>query len=200
MYGLDNAKKAISRKHWNTDEDNRLLALIKAKKPLEEIAALHMREVPGIKLRLQKLATDFYFYQSRTYEEITKFTGLNQTEIEKAITKRKKDEPLITQTPRPASLAPTPKKIVKKLSSVPNTFTNTDISNLIVVDTPKALPEPKALYEPEPTMKEIMTILLALNIKVKALVPDDPEPTMRDLMKVVKDIQKRLDTLIERVQ
>ena len=49
-------------------------------------------------------------------------------------------------------------------------------------------------------MKEMMAVLLSLQEKMKGLDPDEPEPTMRDLMKVVKDIQKRMDTLIERVQ
>jgi len=58
-------------------------------------------------------------------------------------------------------------------------------------------PEPE---DKEPTKKEMMNVLLALQMKLKILVPDEPEPTMKDLMKVVKDLEKRMDTLIHNIQ
>jgi len=191
IYGLEHAKSATSRPRWTTEEDTQLLTLINKKKSLDEIAALHNREVPGIKLRLQKLASDYYFYQSRTLDEIQKLTTLTHSEIEKAIAKRKASEPTITQSPRPVT--PTvSKKVVKKAVSKATTNPVVCLEELIVAESPKP--------EPEPTMKEMMAVLLQLQEKVKGIVPDEPEPTMRDLMKIAKDIQKRMDNLIERVQ
>ena len=206
IYGLDKAKSATSRPRWTTEEDSQLLTLINKKKSLDEIAALHNREVPGIKLRLQKLAADYYFYQSRTLDELQKLTTLTHSEIERAIAKRKTAEPTITQSPRPVT--PTvSKKVVKKAVSKATTNPVVCLEELIVAESPKPVSkkpevEPKSEVKPEaePTMKEMMAVLLQLQEKVKGIIPDEPEPTMRDLMKVVKDIQKRMDTLIERVQ
>ena len=192
IYGLENAKAAVSRARWTTEEDSQLLTLIKKKKPMDEIAALHNREVPGIKLRLKKLASDYYFYESRPINEIQKLTTLTQAEVERAIANRKITDPTITQTPRPVTPVGPKKKAVSKATT--NPIVESRLEDLIVAETPKQA------QDQEPTMKEMMTILLALQEKVKGIAPDEPEPTMRDLMKVVKDIQKRMDTIIERVQ
>jgi len=197
IYGLENAKTATSRPRWTTEEDTQLLTLINKKKSFDEIAALHNREIPGIKLRLQKLASDYYFYESRTFDEIQKRTTLTHSEIERAITKRKTTEPTITQSPRPVTPTGPKKKAVSKATT--NPIVPSKLDDLIVAETPKLVSK-KPEDEKEPTMKEMMAVLLSLQEKVKGIVPDEPEPTMRDLMKVVKDIQKRMDTLIERVQ
>lgn len=196
IYGLDNAKGATSRPHWTTEEDTQLLTLINKKKSMDEIAALHNREIPGIKLRLQKLASDYYFYESRTFDEIQKRTNLTHSEIERAIAKRKAAEPNITQSPPSLTPVGPKKKAVSKATT--NPIATSKLEDLIVAESPNVKPQLK--QEAEPTMKEMMLVLLQLQDKVKGLAPDEPEPTMRDLMKVVKDIQKRVDTLIERVQ
>ena len=194
IYGLDNAKGPTTRPRWTTEEDSQLLTLIKKKKSIDEIAALHNREIPGIKLRLKKLASDYYFYESRSIDEIQKLTTLTQAEVERAITNRKATEPTITQTPRPVTPVGPKKKHVSKATT--NPIVESKLEDLIVTESTNVKPQ----QEQEPTMKEMMAVLLALQEKVKGIVPDEPEPTMRDLMKVVKDIQKRMDTLIERVQ
>ena len=200
IYGLENAKTATSRPRWTTEEDSQLLTLIKKKKPMDEIAALHNREIPGIRLRLKKLASDYYFYESRPIDEIQKLTTLSQAEIERAIANRKVTDPTITQTPRPVTPVGPKKKAVSKATT--NPIVTSRLDDIIVAETPKAkqVEKKEEKQEQEPTMKDMMAILLALQEKVKGIVPDEPEPTMRDLMKIVKDIQKRMDTLIERVQ
>lgn len=183
MLGLNNAKPPVSRPRWTNEEDNLLLAEIKKKKTLEEIAANHHpRQVPAIKARLQKLAADFH-EDNKSVSEIHALTGLSQNEITRIIEKHKvaiemisaaqtpvaKQTPVAQQTP----VAPIPvTKVVKKVQK----------ANTIV-------------EEQEPTMKQMFAILLSIQDKMKSLVPDEPEPTMRDLMKVVQDIHKRMDRL-----
>jgi hypothetical protein len=141
------------RKHWTDDETNQLLALIKNKKPLELIAATHVRTVTSIKQRLQKLANDFHT-ENKSMAMIQKLTGLTEAEIDRAINKR---------------------RVIA--SSVPST------------------PAPE-----QPTMKDVMNVLLTLQDRVKRLVPDEPEPTLHDVMRVVNDIQNRMDKLINTCQ
>ena len=172
ILGLDNAKKPqIVRKRWTDEEEIQLLTLIKKKKPIVEIAALHNRTVTAINLKRQSLAAEYYFNEERSNQEIQKLTGLTQAEVEKAIAKSQ----LITPPPIPAAAA-----------------TATAVQGPSVTSQDE---KPQ-----EPTMKEMMALLLTIQKTVKILVPDEPEPTMRDLMKVVADIQKRLDTIIATVQ
>jgi len=177
MLGLNNAKPPVSRPRWTNEEDNLLLAEIKKKKTLEEIAANHHpRQVPAIKARLQKLAADFH-EDNKSVSEIQKLTGLSQNEITRIIEKHKVAIEMISaaQTPvvQQTSVAPLP--VIKGMKKV-------QTANTIV-------------EEQEPTMKQMFAILLSIQDKMKSLVPDEPEPTMRDLMKVVQDIQKRMDKL-----
>ena len=193
MLGLNNAKPPVSRPRWTNEEDNLLLAEIKKKKSLEEIAANHHpRQVPAIKARLQKLAADFH-EDNKSVSEIHTLTGLSQNEITRIIEKHKvaiemisaaqtpvaKQTPVAQQTPvtiQTSIAPPTLTKVVKKVKK----------TNTIVEEKEQ---------EQEPTMKQMFAILLSIQEKVKTLVPDEPEPTMHDLMRVVQDIQKRMDML-----
>lgn len=185
MLGLNNAKPPVSRPRWTNEEDNLLLAEIKKKKTLEEIAANHHpRQVPAIKARLQKLAADFH-EDNKSVSEIQKLTGLSQNEITRIIEKHKVAEQLISAAQTPVAQK-TPVAI--QTSIAPPTLTK------VVKKVPKTntIVEEK---EQEPTMKQMFAILLSIQDKVKRLVPDEPEPTMHDLMRVVQDIQRRMDKL-----
>ena len=139
IYGLDNAKGPKTRPRWTTEEDSQLLTLIKKKKSMDEIAALHNREIPGIKLRLQKLASDYYFYESRPFDEIQKLTTLVPADIERAIAKRKAADPTITQTPRPVTPVGPKKKPASRVTT--NPIVESKLEDLIVADSIKAKPK-----------------------------------------------------------
>lgn len=186
MLGLDNAQKPqIVRKRWTNEEEVQLLTLLKKKKPVEEIAAMHGRTVTAINLKRQSLAAEYHFNESRSNQDIQKLTGLTAVEVEKAIAKHS----VTMQVPAPA---PAPATILDRMVPLPPS--PPDQQNYV------AIAQESQSGQSEPTMKEMMALLLNMQKTVKTLVPDEPEPTMRDLMKVVNDIQKRLDTLIAPVR
>jgi hypothetical protein len=184
IYGLDNAKPTpqVVRKRWLSDEVVQLLTLIKKRKPLEEIAALHGRTTTAINLKRQSLAADYHFFENRDTAVIQKLTGLTKVEVEKAIAKRAA-KMASEQSQEQEQEQSQEQQQSQQQSQQPDP----------VVTTVYTLPTQK--QEPEPTMKEIMTVLLGLQEKMKQL--EGPEPTMRDLMKVAKDIQARMDMLIQ---
>ena len=73
---------------WEQEEVQKLLASIKEKKPISEIATEHERTIGGIKSELKKLAADYWFKDKKLLEEIVKLTGLPKEDIELAIKKR----------------------------------------------------------------------------------------------------------------
>lgn len=173
MMGLENAQKpVVQRKRWTDEEEIQLLTLLRKKKPIDEIAALHGRTQTAINLKRQSLAAEYHFNEGRKNQDIQKLTGLTEAEVEKAISKHSVTmQPPIVETTALPPLPPSPP----------------DQQNYVAVN--------EQLQQSEPTMKEMMDLLLKMQKTVKTLVPDE-QPTMRDLMKVVNDIQKRLDTLI----
>ena len=73
---------------WEQEEVQKLLASIKEKKPVYEIAKEHQRNNGGIYAELRKLAADFWFKDKKPIEEIVILTGLPKEDIELAIKKR----------------------------------------------------------------------------------------------------------------
>lgn len=186
MLGLDNAQKPqIVRKRWTNEEEVQLLTLLKKKKPVEEIAAMHGRTVTAINLKRQSLAAEYHFNEGRSNQDIQKLTGLTAVEVEKAIAKHS-----VTMQP------PAPETVLDRMVPLPQLPPSPpDQQNYVAIAQ-----ESQEQSQSEPTVKEMMALLLNMQKTVKTLVPDEPEPTMRDLMKVVNDIQKRLDTLIAPVR
>ena len=77
---------------WKDDEVLKLLISIQKKKTDKDIALEHGRTIGGIRSYKRKLAADYWFHGKKTMEEIQKFTGLSQSEIQDAITRRKMEE------------------------------------------------------------------------------------------------------------
>ena len=73
---------------WSDEEVSKLLAAIQKKTPIEEIAKNHERTVGGINSHRRQLAYEYYTYDKRSMEEISKFTGLTHDEITYAIESR----------------------------------------------------------------------------------------------------------------
>jgi hypothetical protein len=196
MLGLENAQKpVVQRKRWTDEEEIQLLTLLRKKKTIEEIAALHGRTATAINLKRQSLAAEYHFNEGRSNQDIQKLMGMTPTEVDKAIAKHsaaaaaaaavtssvQEQQQQQQQQQQPLDL------------TVPLPPSPPDQQNYVAVAQ-----EQQQEQEQEPTMKEMMALLLNMQKTVKILVPD--EPSMRDLMKVVTDIQKRLDTLIATVQ
>jgi len=75
-------------KKWEQEEVQKLLASIKEKKPISEIATEHERTDGGISSELRKLAADYWFKDKKPVEEIIKLTGLPKEDIELTIKRR----------------------------------------------------------------------------------------------------------------
>lgn len=196
MLGLDNAQKPqIVRKRWTNEEEVQLLTLLKKKKPVEEIAAMHGRTVTAINLKRQSLAAEYHFNEGRSNQDIQKLTGLTAVEVEKAIAKHS-----VTMQPAPAPATAPETTVLDRMVPLPQLPPSPPDQQNYVAIAQESQEQSQSQEQSEPTMKEMMALLLNMQKTVKTLVPDEPEPTMRDLMKVVNDIQKRLDTLIAPVR
>ena len=75
-------------KKWEQEEVQKLLASIKEKKPVSEIATEHERTDGGIYAELRKLAADYWFKDKKPMEEIVRLTGLPKVDIELTIKRR----------------------------------------------------------------------------------------------------------------
>jgi len=75
-------------KKWEDDEVLKLLTSIKNNKSIPDIANEHERTITSINCQRRKLAADYWFNDKRPIEEIIKFTGLSEQEIEYEIKKR----------------------------------------------------------------------------------------------------------------
>jgi hypothetical protein len=73
--------------HWDDSETAQLLKEIREKTVISEIARKHERTEGGITSRLKALAWE-YHSEGRGLEEIMKFTGLSESEIQKTILRR----------------------------------------------------------------------------------------------------------------
>ena len=194
IYGLNNAITSCGAKgkRWHDPEIKQLLTLVRKKKSINEIALTHQRTKNAILLKLRSLAVD-YFHEGRTTEEIQKFTGLSKEDISAAIQKR-------LAADEAKKMADDAKKVIADSDS--GLTTETEVAGSEPDKVAESKPEPAKVVESgsEPTMREMLAVLLDLQKGMKVLVPDDPEPTMRDLMKVVADIQKRMAVLLDKVQ
>jgi hypothetical protein len=72
---------------WCNEEIIKLLNLIRKKKTIYEIALEHERTVESINLRLRAVATDYWFNNKLSMEEIEKYTRLTRAEIQEEIYK-----------------------------------------------------------------------------------------------------------------
>ena len=61
---------------WFAPEVAGLLDLVKQGRTLHEIAILHGRTIVAIQARLQKIATDLFLVEGRSFAEIKACTGL----------------------------------------------------------------------------------------------------------------------------
>ncbi len=75
-------------KPWGDDEIVQLLKNVQKKKTIDEIAVIHRRTYGGIYSRLREIAADYHFNDGRSIEEIIKFTGLSEENINDAILRR----------------------------------------------------------------------------------------------------------------
>jgi len=91
---------------WAEEEVVQLLASIKKQKTIEDIATEHQRTVGGINAQLKRMAAEYYSNDGRTIEEIGKFTGLTEQQINDAIKKYSEPKPVkklvIINKPKPA--------------------------------------------------------------------------------------------------
>jgi len=198
VYGLNNAvatSVSIKKPYWTKADRDDILALVRRKKSINEIALSKQRTVSFITKKLLKYAVDS-FEEGRSKEEIQKLTGLNKEDISAAIQKHQDAVKVKveagdndTDSEQKAEEKKDPKKEPKVVGSEPDKVA-------------ESKPEPDKMPESgsEPTMRDMMAVLLDLQKGMKVLVPDEPEPTMRDLMKVVADIQKRMAVLLDKVQ
>ena len=114
-------------KKWEQEEVQKLLASIKEKKPISEIATEHERTDGGIKSELKKLAANYWFKDKKLLEEIVKLTGLPKEDIElaikkreaaieaKAITKEAKLKVVRAAVPAPTTSVPVPSHEIAEL-------------------------------------------------------------------------------------
>ena len=200
VYGLNNAvatSVSIKKPYWTKADRDDILALVRRKKTIHEIALSKQRTVSFITKKLLKYAVDS-FEEGRSKEEIQKLTGLNKETIAAAIQKQEADK---AKAKTEDNDTDSESKAVKPINALETEVSKVElVSTIADVSEVKPKAEAEAEAEAEPTMREMMAVLLDLQKGMKVLVPDDPEPTMRDLMKVVADIQKRMAVLLDKVQ
>lgn len=187
MLGLETAK-TISRPaqhgmRWSVDEVKNLLLEIRRKMSISEIAYQHNRTVTSINLKLRALAVDYHFSENWTVEKIKKATGLTDSVIMNAIEKHKQKEATVSIVKQ--------EEEVQQEQEEQKEQTNVTSQNQL---------DPADASQQEPSMKEMMAVLLNMQDTMKRLAPEAPEPTMRDLMKVAMDIKRRMNDLLEKVQ
>ena len=198
VYGLNNAvatSVSIKKPYWTKADRDDILALVRRKKTIHEIALSKQRTVSFITKKLLKYAVDS-FEEGRSKEEIQKLTGLNKETIAAAIQKQEADK---AKAKTEDNDTDSESKAVKPINALETEVSKVELVSTIA-DVSEVKPKAEAEAEAEPTMREMMAVLLDLQKGMKVLVPDDPEPTMRDLMKVVADIQKRMAVLLDKVQ
>ncbi len=82
---------------WSDDEVLQLLQLIQKKKTDLEISAEFQRTPGGIKAKRRQMAADYHFNNGYTIEMISKYTGLDEGEITRAIQYRQHAEEVKTK-------------------------------------------------------------------------------------------------------
>lgn len=79
---------AAAGKKWTDEETRILLTSIRLKKPIGEIAIEHGRTIGAIEARQRKLAADYWYNDKRPIDQIMKFTGLTEEQVNEAIHRR----------------------------------------------------------------------------------------------------------------
>lgn len=136
---------------WSDDEIIQLLQCIRKKKSISEIAEIHQRTEGGIKYRLREIAADYHFNDNRPLDEIHKYTGLSFEQIEDAIKRR--EIRTIIQEKRKNEGSKTVNKQVINDKKIVNKY------DFIGDDSGR-----------EPTMREMMTVLLDVQKKLTTIL------------------------------
>ena len=130
-------------KAWSEEEVVQLLQNIRKKKGVDEIAKIHERSEGGIRSRLGELAADYHFNDNRPMEEIQKFTGLGMDAIKDAIQRRKN-------------------RIAAQ--------ENRQRGEARVKQSVNAVSKYDAVNDSEPTMREMMAVLLDVQRMLRAIL------------------------------
>jgi hypothetical protein len=92
-------------KPWADEEVVQLLTEIQKNLTHSEIAEIHKRSIGSILSRIKSIATDYHFNDNRPIEQIMKYTGLSQREIQEAIVKRQNLQRKGSQVTDPPAVA-----------------------------------------------------------------------------------------------
>lgn len=85
----ENPEKFVNLgKPWADEEVVQLLREIQKNLTHAEIAEIHKRTIGSILSRLKSIAADYHFNDNRPIEQIMKYTGLSQRQIQESIVKR----------------------------------------------------------------------------------------------------------------
>lgn len=110
-------------KPWADEEVVQLLTEIQKNLTHAEIAEIHKRSAGSVLQRLKSIAADYHFNDNRPIEQIMKYTGLSQRQIQEAIVKRQNlqrkgsqvvDPPTLVASAPAAAAPPEPKGLTKE--------------------------------------------------------------------------------------
>jgi len=158
---------AMKGKKWEDDEVVKLLASVQKKKSFYQIAEEHQRTLGGITSQLKKMAYEYY-EEGRNMEEIIKFTGLTQEDIDDSIKRYNYRKEISLQ-----------KKEVSKFKHI-NDLSG-DIKTLADIIEKKKFIISQNMYSVSTPLAKVYD-----QEKVDILVP---------IIKILKDIQDRLAAL-----
>lgn len=85
-------KHTETQREWGDEETLKLLISIQKKKPLDQIALEHKCTLDDIYVQRQQIASDYWFNDKRSMDEIQKYTRLTKEEINDVIKKNSSDE------------------------------------------------------------------------------------------------------------
>ena len=134
-------------KSWTDEEIVQLLTEIQKNLTHVEISEIHKRTTGSIISRLKSIAADYHFNDNRPIEQIMKYTGLSQRQIQEAIVKRQ----------RKGSQVADPPTLVAAAASAPAAARAASSSGPSAAAAP---PEPKGLTKEDfyNTMFELLTV------------------------------------------
>ena len=123
----ENPEKFVNLgKPWADEEVVQLLREIQKNLTHAEIAEIHKRSVGSVLQRLKSIAADYHYNDNRPIEQIMKYTGLSQRQIQESIVKRQRkgsqvaDPPTLVASAAAAAAAAPPQ---------PNGLTKEDFYN-----------------------------------------------------------------------
>ena len=121
MAAVIESKTILPERHgvkWEDEETLKLLSSIQKKKSIKQIAEEHKRTPGSINSYIRKLAVDYHFNDGRSLEEIKRFTGLTEDQINEAIHKAE-----MKSKKREIKIADHRKSVVKSKSTVSDSST-----------------------------------------------------------------------------